>query len=334
MNKHRTLLSIVLILTLILVLLGGLAIFLDLQQSQNPPSVTTDPSTSSSTQATTGTPSTSTTVPPITTTLPPVTTTVPPTTSVPPTTAPTGLYTRAELEALSTKSSGYGPGRTSDGSRPPFAQSEQTKYAQYGGNFIGPDNGKIYLTFDCGYEYTATDENGNAYRVTERILNTLKEKDVKAVFFVTMDYVKRQPDLVQRMLDEGHVVGNHSNTHPVMPQLSIDQMEEEVMILHDYVKEHFGYEMFLFRPPTGEFSVQSLAVVHNLGYKNLHWSFAYGDYTPSNQPDVDEALALVTGSAHSGAIYLLHAVSVTNATILADAIDSFQAQGYELDLFR
>ncbi len=334
MNKNRALITAIVVMSLILVLLGCFAIAMDLMQVGNPPSVSTGPGSTSSSQTTEGN-STTTTVPSTTTTVPPTTTTVPPTTTtVPVTTAPTGLYTRAELEALPTTSYGYGPGRTSDGSRPPYAQSEQTKYGQYGGNFIAPDNGKIYLTFDCGYEYTATDENGNSYRVTERILNTLKEKDVKAVFFVTMDYVKRQPDLVQRMIVEGHVVGNHSTTHPIMPSLTIDEMENEVMSLHNYVKEHFGYEMFLFRTPTGEFSVQSLAVVHNLGYKNVHWSFAYGDYTTDKQPDVDESLALITNSAHSGAIYLLHAVSVTNATVLGDAIDSFRAQGYELDLFR
>jgi len=229
---------------------------------------------------------------------------------------------------------GYGPGRTSNGQRAPYAVSDQSKYGQYGANFIGPDDGNIYLTFDCGYEYTAKDENGNSYRVTERILDVLKEKNVKAVFFVTMFYCKDQPDLVQRMIDEGHVVGNHSNNHPVMPDLTIDKMEYEVMSLHEYVLDNFDYEMFLFRPPTGEFSTRSLAVVQNLGYKNVHWSFAYLDYDTANQPDRASALDLVTKSHHSGAIYLLHAVSETNAAILSDAIDFFQAEGYTVALFQ
>lgn len=245
----------------------------------------------------------------------------------------TGLYTRQELESLSTESYGYGPGRTSGGKRAPYAESDQLKYGQYGANFIAPDNGNIYLTFDCGYEYTATDENGSKYRVTEKILNVLKEKNVKAVFFVTMDYVTSEPDLVQRMIDEGHAVGNHSNNHPVMPDCTIDKMIYEVTSLHEYVLEHFGYEMHLFRPPTGQFSIQSLAVVQNLGYKNVHWSFAYADYYTDNQMDVSEALALVTNSHHSGAIYLLHAVSTTNAALLGDAIDFFIAEGYNIALF-
>ena len=272
-----------------------------------------------------------TTVPPITT-VPPVTTLPAP--PAPPAFSGIGMYTRAELEALDSTQHGYGPGRTSGGKRAPYAESDQKKYGKYGGNFIAPDNGNIYLTFDCGYEYIATDADGNKYRVTEKILDTLKEKNVKAVFFITMPYAKGQADLVQRMIDEGHVVGNHSNNHPVMPEQTIDKMEYEVTSLHDYVLEHFGYKMTLFRPPTGAFSIQSLAVVQNLGYKNVHWSFAYGDYTTDKQPDVAESLELITNSAHSGAIYLLHAISTTNATLLGDAIDSFRAQNYNIALFQ
>lgn len=260
-----------------------------------------------------------------------------PTQTDPPPTEPEiigiGLYTREELENLPTEKYGYGPGRTSGGKRAPYAESDQIKYGQYAGNFIAPDNGNIYLTFDCGYEYTATAEDGTTYRVTERILDILKEKDVKAIFFITMSYAKKQPDLVQRMIDEGHVVGNHSNSHPIMPDISVDEMIYEVMSLHEYVLENFGYEMTLFRPPTGAFSVQSLAVVQNLGYKNVHWSFAYADYDTANQPQYDEALDLVTRSHHSGAIYLLHAVSTTNAAILSETIDFLLAQGYHLELF-
>ena len=244
------------------------------------------------------------------------------------------LYTRAELEAMENDGQGYGPGKASDGNRPPYPDPLQNKYGKYGANFIAPDNGNIYLTFDCGYEYTATDENGNKYRVTEKILDVLKEKNVKAVFFVTMYYVKEQPDLVQRMIDEGHTVGNHSNNHPVMPDQTIDKMVYEVMSLHEYVKEHFGYEMNLFRFPTGEFSTRALAVVQTLGYKSVHWSFAYADYDTENQPDVEKALEKVTSSHHSGAIYLLHAISTTNASLLGDAIDFVRADGYNIELFQ
>lgn len=243
------------------------------------------------------------------------------------------LYTRRQLMAMSNEGHGYGPGTTSGGKRPTYPGPLQEKYGKYDANFIAPDNGNIYLTFDCGYEHTATDANGNKYRVTEKILDVLKEKNVKAVFFVTMYYVKDQPDLVQRMIDEGHTVGNHTNNHPVMPAQTIDKMVYEIQSLHDYVKEKFGYEMNLFRFPTGEYSTRSLAVVQTLGYKTVHWSFAYVDYETENQPSRQKALERVTSSHHSGAIYLLHAISTANASILGDAIDFFRAEGYNLELF-
>jgi len=234
------------------------------------------------------------------------------------------LYTRMELYALEHENKGYGPGKTSGGVRAPYACSDQETYGDFGANFIAPDDGCIYLTFDCGYEYQ---------NLTASILDTLKEKDVKAVFFITMSYAMKNPSLVQRMIDEGHTVGNHSNSHREMPELSIDEMVWEIMSLHEYVKTHFGYEMTLFRPPTGAFSTRSLAVVQSLGYKTVHWSFAYADWDTDDQPDKTAALERITSSHHSGAIYLLHAVSETNAAVLADAIDFFVAQGYELKLF-
>ena len=298
------------------------------------------PSSGVSTQ--TSTSPTETTVP---STAPTEVTTAPTEATTVPTTPPStgsssitgiGMYTRAELEALDNTPSGYGPGPNREylNNRPEYAVGEQKRYEKYGANFIAPDNGNIYLTFDCGYEYYTTGKDGKKVAVTTMILDTLKEKNVKGVFFITMAYAKAEPETVQRMIDEGHVVGNHSNNHPVMPTLSIDKMEYEVMSLHDYVLEHFGYKMTLFRPPTGEFSIRSLAVVQNLGYKNVHWSFAYGDYNTDNQPDVQKSLDNVLKKAHSGAIYLLHAVSTTNAALLGDAIDGFRQAGYTLALFQ
>ncbi len=233
---------------------------------------------------------------------------------------------------MDSKTIGYGSGRTSGGKRAPYAVAAQNGYGQYGAKFIGEDEKVIYLTFDCGYEYTAVDENGNSYRVTEKILDVLKEKNVKAVFFITLRYAQRNPEIVQRMINEGHVVGNHSANHPVMPDISIDLMVEEVMSLHNYVKDHFGYEMTLFRPPTGAYSVQSLCAVQNLGYQNIFWSFAHLDYDPEAQPSLDSAYNLITKSHHNGAIYLLHAISTANAAVLGDVIDFFRTEGYALNL--
>lgn len=225
---------------------------------------------------------------------------------------------------------GYGPGKSTNGSRPAYASGNQTAYGKYGTYFIGEDVPTVYLTFDCGYEYTTPD----GVRVTSKILDTLKEKNVKAVFFVTMWYCKSAPDLVQRMIDEGHVVGNHSNNHPVMPDQTIDTMVYEVTSLHDYVKEHFGYEMTLFRPPTGAFSTRSLSVVQSLGYKNVLWSFAHADWEVKNQPALESSKKNIIDSAHNGAIYLLHAVSTTNASVLGEVIDGIQSKGFEIGLLQ
>ena len=244
------------------------------------------------------------------------------------------LYTREELEGMSTKYDGYGPGFWAPGVRSKYAVWDQELYGKYGANFIAPDNGNIYLTFDCGYEYYYTDAGGNRVSNTGIILDILKEKNVNAVFFVTMDFVITEAGLVRRMIDEGHAVGNHTNNHPRMSELSIDEMVYEVMSLHDYVKEKFGYTMTLFRPPEGNYSVQSLCVVQSIGYKTVHWSFAYADYDTARQPAVDAAYTRVTNSHHSGAIYLLHAISTTNAAILGDVIDFFRGQNYSLALLQ
>lgn len=258
----------------------------------------------------------------------------PPASSTPATSTPAtspsvsglGIYTRAELEAMDKtySESGFGAGRAPNHGRPSTPVAEQKKYEQYGGLFIAPDDKNVYLTFDCGYEHYATDENGKKYPVTGKILDVLKEKNVKAVFFVTMGYVKAEPALVQRMIDEGHIVGNHSTNHPVIPSLTIDKMEEEVMTLHNYVLNNFGYKMHLFRPPEGAYSVQSLAVVKNLGYKTILWSFQHYDYFPGDQPSDKTAYDIITKNSHNGAIFLLHAVSEANANVLGDVIDTLR----------
>ena len=262
-----------------------------------------------------------------------------PATSVPASSAPPisgiGLYTREELEAMDTtySTSGFGAGRGSNHARPSTPVSEQKKYSQYDAHFIGADTKTAYLTFDCGYEYYATDANGKKYPVTGKILDVLKEKNIKGVFFITMDYAEMEPALVQRMIDEGHIVGNHSVNHLVMPSLTIDEMVQEVMGLHDYVLENFGYKMHLFRPPTGAYSIQSLAVLQNLGYKTVLWSFQHYDYDTNDQPSYDTAYKVITNNSHNGAIYLLHAISEANAAVLGDVIDYLHSEGYEIKLF-
>ncbi|MFA9380893.1 MAG: polysaccharide deacetylase family protein [Acetanaerobacterium sp.] len=261
--------------------------------------------------------------------LPPAETSVPEVESVPPEMpeAPVRPAISAQYEdiaSLDAEAVQWGPGvRLDKDGRPEAPVMLQEEYGKYGAYFIAPDNGKIYLTFDEGYE--------NSY--TPSILDTLKEKGVSAAFFVTYPYAKGNPALVQRMIDEGHAVGNHSTTHPSMPTKTLDECKTEIMTLHDYVLQNFGYEMWLFRPPEGAFSEQTLALTHSLGYLSVLWSFAYKDWDINNQMGYDGALAAVTKSPHSGGIYLLHAVSKDNAAILGDVIDKLRAEGYELSPF-
>ena len=191
-------------------------------------------------------------------------------------------------------------------------------YGQYDAIFLKEDSNEVYLTFDEGYEFG----------LSGQILDTLKEKGVKAIFFITGDFAKAEPELVQRMIDEGHVVGNHSWKHPNYSGLSVEEAEQDLMKLHDYVKENFNYTMRYFRFPAGNFSERALAEVQQLGYKSLFWSFAYKDWLTDDQPDEAESLTKIVDSACPGMVYLLHAVSKTNANVLADVIDGVVAKGF------
>lgn len=233
----------------------------------------------------------------------------------------TGTYDASALKTIDNTSRGWGQGTNFDEkNRPKGALNAQNTYGVYDAVYIAEESPAIYLTIDEGYE--------NGY--TAKILDVLKEKNCPAVFFVTMDYVKQNPDLIHRMINEGHVVGNHSVTHPAagLPSQSIDTQAEELMALHRYVKENFNYDMYLFRYPAGIHSDQSLALVQQLGYKSVFWSFAYRDWVTDDQPDPQAALQTVTNRLHPGAIYLLHAVSSTNTQIMGDFIDSARTQGY------
>ena len=266
-------------------------------------------------------------------TQPPVT--QPPETQ-PPTTAPTApapdgsemigtLYTRDQLAAIDGTRSGYGPGPSTNGSRPPYASSAQKAYGQrFNSYFIAPDNGKVYFTFNHGYEM------GN---LTATVLDILKEKDVKCVFFINRYYAKSAPDLVWRMINEGHIVASHATNHYDMGTLSVDKMVSEIMTMHNYMLDNFGYEMKLFRPPSCYYSPRLLAVAQSLGYTTVQCSYMYPDYEETMPPDHDKFLASVVNSAHSGAIYQFHSVTASGVSILGEAIDAIRAKGYEFDLF-
>jgi len=230
----------------------------------------------------------------------------------------------SEIGALDGKQVTWGPGRHKDESnRPTDCIGLQEKYGKHNAYFIGNEKGKIYLTFDEGYE--------NGY--TSKILDVLKDKKVPAVFFVTKHYAKTNPELIQRMIDEGHVVGNHSDKHPNFTTLPLDAAQNDIMSLHNYMKETYNYDMSLFRYPEGAFSEQTLALVGKMGYKQLFWSFAYNDWDPEKQPATEDAYKRIVDAAHDGAIYLLHAVSSANTAALPNAIDTLRSNGFEFALF-
>ena len=227
-----------------------------------------------------------------------------------------------DLQTYSNTVVTWGPGiQMAEDGRPAACIAFQEKYASLGVDFLKENKKVIYLTFDEGYE--------NGY--TEKILDILKEKQVSAVFFVTMPYAREQTALMNRFVQEGHVIGNHSVTHPSqgMPSLSIEDQMSEYQEMQDFIKNTYQYDMYLFRPPAGIFSEQSLAAAACFGYRTVLWSFAYADWDPDRQPSTEEALKKMEVRLHNGAIYLLHAVSATNTAVLGEFIDYAREQGYE-----
>ena len=176
----------------------------------------------------------------------------------------------------------------------------------------------LYLTFDCGYE--------NGY--TAKILDTLRDKDVPAAFFCTLPQMRQNTDLIARMINEGHIVGNHSVTHPDFSGLTRKQMYEEVKEFDDYLRAHFGYSSLYFRYPQGKYSESSLDLLNQMGYTCVFWSLAYADWDLDNQKGAAYALETVMSRLHPGAVILLHAVSPDNANALADIIDGAREKGY------
>ncbi len=223
---------------------------------------------------------------------------------------------------LDTTGIGYGFGAASNG-KPHEISVNNQKYFKSRNAFCldtKSDDKVLYLTFDCGYE--------NGY--TAPVLDTLKEKKVPAAFFLTLDYLKSEAgeEMTVRMIKEGHIIGNHSSTHPVFPDITRTDMAYEIETCENYMRENFGYSSKYFRFPTGEYSECSLDLVKSIGYKSVFWSLAYLDYDTEKQPDPDSAFKTVTERLHPGAVILLHSVSSTNAQILGEIIDYAREQGY------
>lgn len=225
----------------------------------------------------------------------------------------------AKINALSNESSGWGF-KKNPGAYPEFTSGQRSDMAEYGCIYEGnKDEKTLYLTFDEGYE--------NGY--TAQILDTLKEKNVKAAFFITGPYLDKNFDLVKRMLDEGHIVGNHTVNHPKLPSLeTAEAMQQEILSLDMKFYESFGTHMTYFRPPEGVYSPRSLAAANAIGYKNVLWSFAYRDWETDKQKGASHAVDSVVPYFANGTVMLLHAVSSDNAAALGSIIDAAASQGF------
>ena len=318
--KNSTLRLLVLVLSIVLIVVATYAIDIWVKRNSNTPS---EPSAQASASSS-GMQST----PPSST----QTTTIPSQpTSIPSSQTPDGsgeyignLYTREQLEAMESDSTGYGAGKDVDSkNRPTYAVSLDKKYEKYDAHFICPDDGKVYLTYNVTYEHEG---------LVQKTLNILKEKNVQCVIFIDKSFAQNYPKMVQQILDDGHILANHCTTHPDLPTLSIDKIVDQIMDIHNYVKATYNYEMKFFRPPSGYFSEQVWAIAQSLGYRSYNWSFTYLDWDTDNQPDPAATLKKMTDALHSGAIYQFHAISSTNAAVLEDFIDATRNAGFEFAL--
>ena len=204
----------------------------------------------------------------------------------------------------------------------PQGPASSKQLYEYDGAYVGDTTQKVlYLTFDAGYE------NGQ----TEKILDVLKKHGVKATFFLVGNYIERNPDLVRRMVAEGHIVGNHTMHHPDMSKISSKEaFAKELEALEVLYKETVGSDMpKYYRPPQGVYSEENLKMAQQLGYKTVFWSLAYADWDNNKQPTRQQALDKLLPRTHNGAVILLHSTSKTNGEVLDELLTRWEEMGYE-----
>lgn len=224
---------------------------------------------------------------------------------------------------LSTKKISHSHGPASCGKAHYTVVEFQKNMEKYGAFTLDTSGEKVlYLTFDCGYEY----EN-----LTSKVLDVLKEKGVTATFFCTLDHIRKETDLIARMIKEGHIVGNHSTTHPSFATISREKMAKEIEETENYLRENFGYGAKYFRFPAGEYNESALELVSSLGYSSVFWSVAYDDWDTTKVRGKDYAIEKVMSRLHPGAVILLHSVSKDNAEALGEIIDRARAEGYRFE---
>ena len=203
----------------------------------------------------------------------------------------------------------------------PIGNAGADQLRQYNAAYIGDTSDHVlYLTFDAGYE------NGS----TEKILDTLKQQNVKAAFFLAGNYIQRNADLVRRMAEEGHIVANHTMHHYDMSKIStMESFSKELSDLEALYKQATGQEMpKYYRPPQGIYSEENLRMAKELGYKTVFWSLAYVDWNDDAQPTKEQAFSKLLPRTHDGAVVLLHSTSRTNSEILDELIARWKEMGY------
>lgn len=204
---------------------------------------------------------------------------------------------------------------------PPIANVSAENLKKYNAYYANMTDKKVlYLTFDAGFE------NGN----TPAILDALKKHHAPATFFVVGTYIESNPELIQRMTEEGHIIGNHTYHHPDMSQISTtESFSKELQDVETAYQEVTGKEMLkYYRPPQGKYSESNLQMAKDLGYTTFFWSLAYVDWYENDQPTHEEALEKLTKRIHPGAIVLLHSTSKTNAEILDELLTKWEEMGY------
>ncbi len=203
----------------------------------------------------------------------------------------------------------------------PTGNASAEKLKTYNAYYTGDTKDKkIYLTFDAGYE--------NGY--TEKILDVLKKHNTKATFFLVGNFLETSPELVKRMAEEGHIVGNHTMTHPDMSAISdMESFKKEIEGVENLYKEVTGKNLLkIYRPPQGKYSEDNLRMAQELGYKTIFWSLAYVDWYNDNQPTKEQAFDKLIPRIHNGAIVLLHSTSKTNSEILDELLTKWEDMGY------
>ena len=233
----------------------------------------------------------------------------------------TGQIPRSQKTSSAAQSTGWGLSFQEEGKRP-AGNASIDDLKQYNAYYASDTDQKIiYLTFDAGYE------NGN----TPAILDALKKHQAPAVFFVVGNFIKDNPDLIRRILAEGHIIGNHTMTHPDLPQISsMDAFQKELQDVEELYTSLTGEAMTKFyRPPRGIYSTENLSMAKELGYHTFFWSLAYVDWIQDQQPSREEAFQKLLTRIHPGAIVLLHNTSSTNAEILDELLTRWEEMGYE-----